>query len=141
MARVLALDLGDKRIGIALSDPTGLIAGGLESYTRIDEEKDIAYICEMAKEKEADTILFGMPRNMNGSYGPQSEKVTAFAEKLGETYGGEIAFYDERMTTIMAERVLVDADMSRKKRRKVVDKVAAVMILQSYLDSQNMRRN
>ncbi len=137
MERVLALDVGDKRIGIAVSDPLGMIANGLETYTRKNEADDVAYICKMADSYRPVRLLVGMPRNMNGTYGPQSEKVRAFAEKIGEVFDGVIEFADERMTTIIAERVLIEADMSRQKRRKVVDKVAAVVILQGYLDAHS----
>lgn len=137
MERVLALDVGDKRIGFAVSDPLGMIANGIETYTRKTEEEDIRYICDMAESYRPVRLLFGMPRNMNGTYGPQSEKVRDLAEKVGAVFDGEIEFEDERMTTIIAERVLVEADLSRKKRRKVIDKVAAVVILQGYLDAHN----
>lgn len=137
MERVLALDVGDKRIGIAVSDPLGLIANGLETYTRKSEEEDVDYICKMAEQYKPVRLLFGLPRNMNGTYGPQSEKVQAFAKQVGEKFLGEIEFEDERMTTIIAERVLIEANMSRKKRRTVVDKVAAVVILQGYLDARS----
>lgn len=137
MERVLALDVGDKRIGIAVSDPLGMIANGLETYTRRSEEEDVDHICQMAEQYKPVRLLFGLPRNMNGTYGPQSEKVQAFAAQVGEKFAGTIEFEDERMTTIIAERVLIEADMSRKKRRKVVDKVAAVVILQGYLDARS----
>ena len=140
LKRVLALDVGDKRIGIAVSDPMGITANGLETYTRKDPQSDAQYIIDMAKGYAPVELLFGMPRNMNGTYGPQSEKVKDFANLIASQYDGEISFYDERMTTMQAERVLIDADMSRQKRRKVIDKVAAVVILQSYLANQSSQR-
>ena len=134
MRRVLALDVGDKRIGIAVSDPLGFTAQGLETYTRTgDEAADAAYIRSLAKKYEPVRLLFGMPRNMDGSYGFQSEKVRAFAEAVLQGFEGEHTFYDERLTTVEAERVLCEAELDWRKRRKVVDKVAAVVILQGYL--------
>ena len=138
MERILALDVGDKRIGFAVSDPLGLIANGLETYHRKTEEEDIAYICAMAGKYVPVKLLFGMPRNMNGTYGPQAEKVKNLAENVQKQFAGEVLFADERMTTIIAERVLIEGDMSRKKRRQVVDKVAAVVILQGYLDAHGV---
>lgn len=134
MRRVLALDVGDKRIGIAVSDPLGFTAQGLETYTRTgDEAADAAYIRSLAKKYEPVRLLFGLPRNMDGSYGFQSEKVRAFAEAVLQGFEGEHTFYDERLTTVEAERVLCEAELDWRKRRKVVDKVAAVVILQGYL--------
>lgn len=136
MRRVLALDVGDKRIGVAVSDPLGITAQGLETYTRTgDTEKDAEHIAELAKNYEPVRLLFGMPRNMDGSYGFQSEKVKEFAQAVLKVWDGEHAFFDERLTTVSAERVLVEADMDWRKRRKVVDKLAATIILQGYLDS------
>lgn len=136
MMRVLALDVGDRRIGIAVSDPLGFTAQGLETYTRTgDEAADAAYIVAMAKKYAPVRLLFGMPRNMDGSYGFQSEKVRAFADAVLALWDGEHAFFDERLTTVSAERVLMEAELDWKKRRKVVDKLAATIILQGYLDS------
>ena len=136
MRRVLALDVGDKRIGVAVSDPLGITAQGLETYTRTgDTEKDAEHIAELTKKYEPVRLLFGMPRNMDGSYGFQSEKVKEFAQAVLKVWDGEHAFFDERLTTVSAERVLVEADMDWRKRRKVVDKLAATIILQGYLDS------
>lgn len=134
MLRVLALDVGDKRIGIAVSDPLGLTAQGLETYTRTgDDGADAAYIRDLAQRYQPVRLLFGLPRNMDGSYGFQSEKVRAFAEAVLQGFEGEHAFYDERLTTVEAERVLCEAELDWRQRRKVVDKVAAVVILQGYL--------
>lgn len=136
MLRILALDVGDKRIGVAVSDALGITAQGLETYTRTgDIEKDVAYILKLAKGYEPVRLLFGMPRNMDGSYGFQAERVKEFANAVLNNFTGEHAFYDERLTTVSAERVLIEAEMSWQKRRKVVDKLAAVVILQGYLAS------
>jgi len=136
MLRVLALDVGDKRIGVAVSDALGITAQGLETYTRTgDDAADAAYIRSLAAHYAPVRLLFGLPRNMDGSLGFQSEKVRAFADKVLEGWEGEHVFFDERLSTVQAERVLLEADMSRRKRRKVIDKLAAVVILQAYLQT------
>ena len=138
MERILALDVGDKRIGLAVSDPLGITAQGLETYTRKgDDEADAAYIRSLAAQYAPVKLLFGLPRTMDGSYGFQAEKVKKFAEVVLAEWDGPHDFYDERLTTAAAERVLLDADVSRKKRRKVIDKLAAVVILQGYLATWN----
>jgi putative Holliday junction resolvase len=131
--RIMCVDIGEKRIGIAVSDLLGITAQGVETYTR-KGEGDAQYIADKAKELDAALIVAGLPLNMNGSEGPAVEKVRAFMNEV-EKLGFKIAFQDERMTTMSAERTLIEADMSREKRRKVIDKVAAVYILRSYLDS------
>ena len=135
--RVLALDVGDRRIGIAVSDPLGWTAQGLENYTRRDDDlqADIRHILEIAERYKPVRLLFGMPRNMDGSYGMQAQKVRAFADAVLAEWDGDHDFYDERLTTMSAQRVLIDADLSRKRRKQVVDKLAAVIILLGYLDS------
>ncbi len=135
MQRVLALDVGDRRIGVAVSDPLGMTAQGIETYQRTgDDEKDIGHFVELLKGYAPVKLVVGMPRNMNGTYGPQTEKVRSFAEGICAVWNGELEYCDERLTTMSAERVLIDADVSRQKRKKVIDKMAAVIILQSYLD-------
>lgn len=135
MMRIVAFDVGDKRIGVAVSDPLGITAQGLETYTRTgDAQKDAEYLLSIANRYPKPVkLLFGMPRNMDGSYGFQAEKVREFAELMLEKWEGEHAFWDERLSTVAAERALNEAELDWKQRRKVVDKVAAVMILQSYL--------
>ena len=136
MLRVLALDVGDKRIGVAVSDPLGITAQGLETYTRCgDDAQDAAYIRKLAENYAPVRLLFGLPRNMDGSYGFQSEKVRAFADAVLAQWDGEYVFFDERLSTVQAERVLLEAEMGWKKRRKVIDKLAAVVILQAYLQT------
>lgn len=136
MQRVLALDVGDKRIGLAVSDALGITAQGLETYVRTgDLEKDAAYVRAVAERYRPVRLLFGMPRNMDGSYGFQAEKVRAFADAVLNGWEGEHAFYDERLSTVSAERVLHEAELNWQKRRKVVDKLAATIILQGYLDT------
>ena len=136
MKRILALDVGDKRIGIAVSDPLGYTAQGLMTNNRRgDPVEDAAYIRDIAKRYAPVKLLFGMPRNMDGSYGGAAEKVKNFSALVMEGFDAECDFYDERLTTVTAEKVLYDARMDWIMRRRVVDKLAAVVILQGYLDS------
>lgn len=133
--RIVALDVGDRRIGIAVSDPLGVTAQPIETYTRIGYGPDTRHIAEIARVFETNRILCGLPRNMDGTQGFQTEKVRAFAAKLEEA-GLVIEYYDERMTTMLAESALLEANMRRGDRKKKVDMVAAVVILQSYLDAR-----
>ena len=133
--KIMGLDVGDKRIGIAFSDALRITAQGYETYARQSESEDVAHIKELFLQECPDCIVCGLPKNMNGTIGPQAEKVRAFAALVEEATGTEIIFSDERLTTVFAERALLEADVSRKKRRKVIDKLAAVTILQGYLDS------
>jgi len=140
LKRVMGLDIGGKRIGIAFSDPLGFTAQGHSVYARRQQEEDIQYLADLAKEREVSRIVFGLPRNMNGTEGPQAEKVRAFAESVSEALPDiTIAFWDERLTTVAAHRVMLEADMSRGKRKKKVDQLAAVLILQGYLDHLQIR--
>lgn len=132
--RKIALDVGDVRIGIAVSDIMGIIAGGYETYVRKDYESDLKYVAEFAKRSEADTIVFGLPINMDGTEGPRALGVRKMAEDLKAYTDIKMVFQDERLTTVTAERMLIQADVRRDKRKKVIDKVAATIILQSYLD-------
>ena len=145
MSRVLALDVGDKTIGIALSDELKIRAQGLMTYERIGMKKDTAKIIELIKENNCDTVVIGLPINLDGSDSIQTEKVRDFRlkleNKLRSTGGGLqntlIEWQDERFTTVIAEEVLIAADVSREKRKKIIDKQAAVVILQSYLDRKD----
>ena len=132
--RVMGLDIGDKTIGVAISDLLGLTAQGLETIMRTSNKAAINRIKEIIAEKDVEKIVVGLPKNMNGSLGPQAEKVLSFVKKLEGKIDREIVYQDERLTTVAAEKILVAADVSRKKRKKVIDKVAAVYILQGYLD-------
>lgn len=136
MKRIIALDVGDRRIGIAVSDPLGYTAQPIETYTRVGYGPDTRRIKQLADQYETDQILCGLPLNMDGTQGFQTQKVRDFAAKLEEA-GLQVEFYDERMTTVLAEGALLEADMRRENRKKKVDMVAAVMILQSYLDAQS----
>lgn len=134
--RIMALDVGDRRIGIALSDALMITAQGLETYTREDDntEKDISYIIDKAKAHNAAKIVFGLPKNMDGTIGFQAEKVQEFARAVQEKFDGEIDFFDERGTTISAHEALRTGGLKTKKHKSVVDKIAAVIILQAYLE-------
>lgn len=131
--RVLALDVGEKRIGVAVSDPLGFSAQGVETIFTKGLENDIRRIRELSDRYETKRLLVGLPRNMNGTIGPQAEKIMEFSRAL-EGAGFEVRHQDERMTTMMARRVLLEGEVSSKKRREVVDKLAATYILQSCLD-------
>lgn len=132
--RILALDIGSKRIGIAVSDELGLTAQGLESMSCRDLQTDLEHIKQVVVQYNVEEIVVGIPYNMDGSEGPQAGKVRAFMEALAARVGVPLEEWDERLSTVAAERTLLEADMSRSKRRKVIDKLAAVLILQGYLD-------
>ncbi len=137
MERKIALDVGDVRIGVAVSDLLGITANPRETYVRKkgDTNADIAYFCEYAKREEADAFVLGLPKNMDGTEGDRAVVTRQFGDMLQEASGLPVLYQDERLTTVSAERMLIDADVRREKRKKVIDKVAATIILQSYLDS------
>lgn len=128
------MDVGDVRIGLAVSDLMGIIANPLETYVRKDFVKDIDYIVNLAKEMEVDTIVSGLPKNLNNQDSLQTQKVREFVDKLEEAWGKKVVFVDERFTTASAQRVLLEGKVRRGDRKKVVDKVAATIILQTYLE-------
>lgn len=132
--RKIAVDLGDVRIGLASSDIMGIIASGSETYVRKGGEEDYIYIANFAKNLQADTIVIGLPKNMDGTEGERALLSREFGEKLKEYVDCKIVFEDERLTSKSAERMLISADVRRDKRKKVIDKIAAAIILQSYLD-------
>ena len=132
--RIMALDVGTKRIGVALSDPLKITAQGLETFQRTTLEKDIAGLWQLIADHEVSQLVVGLPKNMNGSLGFKAEEVQQFIADLTAERPIEVIWVDERLTTVSAERALLEADVSRAKRKKVVDKMAAVIILQSYLD-------
>ena len=140
--RIMALDIGEKRIGVAVSDELLLTAQGVSVLNSKGTAKDLVQIGALMKEHAVTHLVLGLPRNMNGSYGPMADKVREFGVKLSESQPGiPVDYWDERLSTTAAQRVLVDADMSRERRRKVVDKVAAVLILQGYMDLLARKRN
>lgn len=136
--RTMGLDVGSKTVGVAVSDPFGWTAQGVE-IIRIDEEKEefgFDRLADLVKEYEVTTFVVGLPKNMNNSIGPRAEASMSYGEKIEKLFDLPVVFQDERLTTVQAERMLVEqANTSRAKRKKVIDKVAAVMILQNYLDS------
>ena len=133
--RILALDVGRKRIGIAVSDPLGITAQGLKVLERKNWDTDLARLQEIARPYEVQEILVGLPRHMDGRLGEQAEEILTLARALGEALGAKVVTWDERLSTVEAERLLITADLSRARRRRVVDQVAATLILQAYLDS------
>lgn len=134
--RIMGLDVGDKTIGVAASDALGWTAQGIETIRRTNKKADYRRIGEIIKEKEITKIIVGLPKNMNGTVGPQGEKVLEFVEDLKKRFTVEIILWDERLTTVAAERMLISGDVSRKKRKNVIDMIAATYILQGYLDGQ-----
>ena len=134
--RFMGLDVGDKTIGLAVSDLLGYTAQGLETVKRIGTKKDLAYIKQVADEYEVSGFVVGYPKNMNGTIGERAVKSEEFAKALQEVFPAKkVILWDERLTTMAAQKVLIEADVRRDKRKKVVDKLAAVLILQGYLDS------
>ena len=133
--RILGLDLGDRTIGVAVSDPLGFTAQGITTIRRKSLQYDIEELKKLCKEYNIEKVLLGYPKNMNGTEGPRCEIVREFAEVIKEQLDLPIQFWDERLSTVAAHRAMLEADLSRAKRKKIVDKIAAVYILQGYLDS------
>ena len=134
--RILALDLGKKRIGLALSDPLGITAQGLPTLERTNLREDLAALDRLVAEHNVTRILMGNPVHMTGREGRQTAYVREFAERLAKRTGVEIKFWDERLTTVEAQRVLRESGISIEKRARAVDRLAAVILLESYLDSE-----
>jgi len=133
--RILGIDHGTKRIGLAISDELGIIAQPLEFVPAEPFDKFLARLKEIIREKEVELLLVGMPRNMDGSYGPAALKVQEFTAVLGDTVGIPIKLWDERLTSALANRFLIQANVRRDQRKEKVDKMAAAILLQSYLDA------
>ena len=137
----LALDVGDKTIGVAVSDPLLITAQGITTIERVGIRKDTGKVLDLIKEHDCDTVVIGLPKKLDGTDSIQTEKVYEFKTRLENKLKGsgmghiKLVYQDERLTTVMAEKVLIEADVSRSKRKKVIDKQAAVLILQSYLDT------
>ncbi len=136
MARKMGLDLGNVNIGIAFSDPMAMFANGFVNYRRQSLEKDLLYIVDMAKQHDVDTIVVGLPKNMDGTSGERVQFTYDFCEELKKYTDLPIVYQDERLSTVSAEKLLISADMRREKRKKVIDEVAASIILQNYLDKK-----
>jgi putative holliday junction resolvase len=136
--KTIGLDVGSKTIGVAVSDGLGWTAQGLTTIKWNEEDYGTARqeLEQIIKTHEVAKAVIGMPKNMNGTIGPRGEASLAFSQWIEEQFGIETVLWDERLTTMAAERVLLEADVSRKKRKKVIDKMAASMILQGYLDSK-----
>lgn len=145
--RILSLDVGDKTIGIAITDPLLITAQGVETYERVGIKKDTEYILNLIKEKDCGTVVLGLPVNLNGTDSVQTEKVRFFREKLENKLRSnalshiKVDWQDERFTTVIAEDVLIMGNVSRDKRKEVIDKQAAVVILQSYLEKLSRTNN
>jgi len=135
--RVMGLDYGDRRIGVAVSDEMGWTAQGLEVVERRSPDYDIERLVGIVKAYGITEIVLGLPKNMNGTIGPRGDICIAFAETLREKLQLPVHLWDERLTTVSAQRTLLEADVSRKKRKQVIDKMAAALILQGYMDSKS----
>lgn len=146
--KLIALDVGDKTIGVALSDDLMITAQGLMTIERVGIRKDTGKVMDLIKEYHCTTVVIGLPKNLNGTDSIQTEKVYEFKAMLENKMRStgmndiELVYQDERFTTLMAEKVLIEADVSRKKRKDVIDKQAAVLILQGYMERlRNMKKD
>lgn len=135
--RILALDLGEKRIGVAVSDELGIIASALNPVTVTSDEAHFGTLARLIEELGIAEIVVGLPLNMNGTRGPKAVEAEQFAGKLREMTTASVRLWDERLTTVQAERILLEGDLSRKRRKRSRDSLAAQLILQNYLDSQS----
>lgn len=138
---MLALDVGKKRIGLAVSDPMGITAQGIETLERTRIREDLARLKELAERWNVRTVLVGKPLHMSGSESRQSEYTREFAARLGEYLGLPIVFWDERLTSVEAERLLREAGAKLEERKQAVDRLAAVLLLESYLEHRNIERD
>ncbi len=136
MERYLGLDVGEKTIGVAVSDPLGFTAQGLTTIKRISNKEDFEKVKEFIDEYNIQTVVVGLPYNMNGTIGPSGEMAKKFGTKLQNKFGVKIIFHDERMTSLSAERVLIEGGVRRENRKKYIDKIAAVFILQAFLNTE-----
>ena len=142
--RIMGLDYGSKTVGVAISDPLKITAQGIETIQRKEENKlrkTLARIEELAKEYEVEKIVLGFPKNMNNTIGDRAEKSLELKAMLERRTGLPIVMWDERLTTVEAERTLIESNVRRENRKKYVDKIAAVFILQGYLDSLSMKQD
>ena len=137
--RIMGLDYGSKTVGVAVSDPLGITAQAVETIWRKDENKlrkTCAHIEELIREYEVGLIVLGLPKHMNNDIGERAQKALEFGEMIGRRTGLEVAMWDERLTTVEAERILIENKVRREDRKQYIDKIAAVFILQGYLDSK-----
>ena len=137
--KIMAIDYGDAHTGVAISDPTGFLAGSATTIHSRKEEVVLAELARMVRENQVDELVMGFPRNMDGTEGPRAELYRAFAGKVEEATGLKVVLWDERRTTVDAHRILFEAGKNAKKRKKTVDAVAASLILEGYLDFKRMR--
>ena len=140
--RIMGLDYGTKTVGVAISDPLGFTAQGIETIDRKEENKlrkTLARIEELTKEYQVETIVLGLPKNMNNTLGERAEKTLEFKEMLERRTGLPVVMWEERLTTVEAERTLIESSVRRENRKKYIDKIAAVIILQGYLDSLSIK--
>ncbi|EKP93782.1 Holliday junction resolvase RuvX [Thermaerobacter subterraneus] len=138
--RWLGLDLGSRVIGVAISDPEGILARPLASLPRQGDDRDIARVVELARQHGAEGIVVGWPRRLDGRRGPEAEAAEAFAAGLQAAGVSRVTLWDERLSTVQAERVLIDADLSRRRRKAIIDRMAATVILQAFLEAQRRQR-
>lgn len=139
MERIMGLDVGDKTIGVAISDLLQITAQGITTIRRESLDKDYKALEKIINEYGIKKVVVGLPKNMNGTLGPQGEKTIKFAEKLKNKFKIELIYEDERLTTQAAEKMLILGDVRREKRKTVIDKVASTFILQTYLDREGMK--
>ncbi|MCL5959114.1 MAG: Holliday junction resolvase RuvX [Chloroflexi bacterium] len=132
--RLVGLDVGDKRIGVSLSDPEGLIAQNLTVIHRTALARDLQTLGNLVREHEVEKLVIGLPRRLDGTLGTQAEKVQAFGDKVSRALGVPVTYWDERLTTAQAERMLIEAGVKREARKGRIDAVAATLLLQNYLD-------
>ncbi|MDU2582213.1 MAG: Holliday junction resolvase RuvX [Anaerococcus hydrogenalis] len=137
MSRIMGLDLGDKTIGVALSDPFFITAQAYLTIKRKKTSLDIEKLLEIVEEKDVNLIVIGLPKNMNNTLGPQAMKVISFVDLLKKEIDIDIKYQDERMTTIQSDKVLTDMSVRRENKKKYIDKIAASFILQTYLDGRS----
>lgn len=135
MPRILAFDFGKKRIGLAISDPMGVVVRGLETFERKRVRDDVESLAEIARREQADLLLFGDPLHLDGSRGKASGYVREFAQRLEKVSGIPVAFFDERLTTVEADEALREQGVRFEERRKRIDQMAAIVLLQSYLEA------
>lgn len=134
--RVLGIDMGERRIGLAISDETGLIAQGLTSLSCGNSQQTLTYLKKVIEEYKVDSIVVGLPLNINGTFGRKAQEVLEFVDRLKGNFDVPVVTWDERLTTVQGEKLLLEGDIGRKRRRALLDKLSAQIILQSYLDSR-----
>ena len=136
--RYLGLDVGDVRIGVALSDETATLASGLATLQRVGPKKDVKAVADLVREHGAAEVVVGLPRRLDGTLGPQAQKTLAFIDSLRGALAVPIVPWDERFTSVVANQALIEGGASRKERKAAVDKVSAILILQNYLDYRKL---